>query len=298
MADIEALRTQEYSTNLALLSQQMTPKLSPYCVKQSATGSKAFRMLSQIDSTEAVDLTTSATPAMNVAVNHDGRWVYPSNKAWGKVVDDIDLLQTNIAPQGAYTRSALNALNRKEDDMFVSAFFGTSNTGETGGTSTAFDTNNVVAVTVGPGTATGLNVAKIRAGLEDLANADVDLEMERPILAVSPRQYFTDLMALTQVTSTDFNPQERPVLVDGEIRQFLGCQIVVSTRLPTDTNSYRRLPLWVPSGMGCGVWEETFGRVRTRPDLQNDPDYVEAGFNKGFTRLEEAKCVEIKCSES
>jgi len=296
MADIQALRTQKYSDNLELLSQQMKPKLATRCKVQSAVGSKAFRMLSQLDETEAVDITTSATPAMNVDIEHDGRWVYPSKKGWGKVVDELDLLQTNIAPQGAYVTAAISALNRKQDDQFTSAYFGLAQTGETGATSTSFDSNNVVAVDYG-GSTEGLTVAKLRAALEILSKNDVDLDMEMPILAVSPKQYYGDLMALTQVTSTDFNPQDRPVLVDGKIKQFLGMEIVISNRLPTDSSDYRRLPIWVPSGMGCGVWKDVFGRIRRRPDLQNNPAYAEAGYMKGFTRLEEAKCIEVKCSE-
>src|SRR5688572_774314 len=110
MADIEALRIQEYSTNLALLSQQMTPKMANLVTVQSASGNKAFRMLSQIDSTEAVARTTRAQPAMNIDISHDGRWVYPQHFDWGRVVDDIDLIQTNISPQGAYVRSAVAAM--------------------------------------------------------------------------------------------------------------------------------------------------------------------------------------------
>ena len=45
MPEIEALRVQEYSTNLELLSQQMTPRLANLARVQSASGSKAFRML-------------------------------------------------------------------------------------------------------------------------------------------------------------------------------------------------------------------------------------------------------------
>lgn len=296
MTDIQALRTQEYSTNLDLLSQQMMPKLATRVIEQGAAGSKAFRMTSQIDKTDAVDRATSAQPIINIDVVHDGRWVYPTTSDWGKVVDDIDLLQTNISPQGAYVRSAVAALNRKRDTKFTTAYFGDAQTGETGSTTTSFDSNNVVAVTEGAGSATGLNVDKIRAGLEILAGYDVDLEMEKPILAVSPKQYYGDLMALTQVVSTDFN--SRPVLVDGVITEFLGCEIVVSTLLPTDSNSYRRLPLWVPSGMGRGVWKEVSGTVRKAPHLQGEPDYVESSLMDGYTRLDEDKCIEIKCSEA
>lgn len=295
MADIEALRTQEYSTNLALLSQQMLPKLAPYVTTQSASGNKAFRMLSQIDETSVQNRTTRAKPAINIDVVNDGRWVYPLKYDWGKVVDDIDLLQTNIAPQGAYVRSAIAAHNRQKDDDFINAFFGTAQTGETGGTSTSFDSNNVVAVTEGAGSATGLNVEKLRAAQKILLDNDVDIDMEEIYVAVSPKQH-DDLLALTQVVSTDFN--DRPVLVDGRVRRFLNMNIVISTRLSTDTNSYRRLPVWVPSGMGMGVWQDVTGVVRNRPDLQGNPDYVEASGMHGFTRLEEAKCVEIKCDES
>lgn len=292
MTDIQALRTQEYSTNLELLSQQMRPKLAPYSTVQQASGNKAFRMLSQIDSTDAVSRATSAKPAINIDVTHDGRWVYPQKYDWGKVVDDIDLMQTNISPQGSYVRSAVAALNRTQDDLFLTAFFGTSQTGETGSTSTSFTAGNQIAASVG--STTGLNVDKLRAAQKGLLDNDVDLDMEQIYIAVSPKQH-DDLLALTQVVSTDFN--ERPVLVDGMVRKFLNMNFIITTRLPTDGSGDRRCPVWVPSGVGCGVWQEVSGVVRNRPDLQGNPDYVEATMMKGFTRLEEAKCFEIKCTE-
>lgn len=296
MTDMNVLRTQEYSTNLELLSQQKTAKLAPYASMQSATGSKAFRMLSQLDNTNAVLRGTSAKPAMNIDITHDGRWVYPVMYDWGKVIDDIDLLQTNISPQGSYVQSAVAALNRTSDDLFTEAFFGDAKTGETGSTTTSFNSNNVVAVTEGAGSATGLNVEKLRAAQKILLDNDVDLDSEMIYIAVAPQQH-DDLLALTQVVSTDFN--ERPVLgTDGYVRKFLGMNFIISTRLPTDTNGYRRNPVWVPSGMGCGMWKEISGVIRKRPDLQGEPDYAEASMMKGFTRLEEAKCVEIKSSEA
>lgn len=294
MAEIDALRVQEYSTNLELLSQQKMAKVANLALSQTAAGSKAFRMLSQIDETEARERTTRAQPAVNIDVEHTGRWVYPTMYDWGRVVDDIDLLQTNIAPQGAYVQSAVAAMNRKQDDMFYSAFFGTANTGETGGSTTSFLSGNQIAVTTGVGSATGLNVEKLRAAKKGLLEADVDLDMESIYIAVAPKQH-DDLLALTQVVSTDFN--DRPVLVDGKVQRFLGINFVISNRIPVDGNSYRRLPVWVPSGMGRGSWKEISGNIRNRPDLQGNPAYVEASMMLGFTRLEEAKCWEIKCAE-
>lgn len=293
MTDLLALRTQEYSTNLELLSQQMTPRVAGYCRTQQASGNKAFRMLSQAQKTNSVDITTSATPAMNIDVTLDGRWVFPTKKGWGTVVDELELMQTNIAPQGAFVRDAVAALNRDKDDLFINAFFGNAQTGETGGTSTAFDTNNQIAAS--EGSTTGLNIDKLRAAQQILLENEVDIDMEKIYIAMSPKQH-DDLLALTQVTSTDFNT--RPVLgTDGMVRQFLGMNIVITNRLPTDGSGDRRLPVWVESGMGCGMWKDITGTVRTRPDLHTDPDYVEATLMIGFTRLEEAKCVEIKATE-
>lgn len=284
MTDIQALRTQEYSTNLALLSQQMTPKLANYVVKQQATGAKAFRMLSQIDKTSASLRTTSAKPAMNIDINHDGRWVYPQVYDWGKVVDDIDLMQTNIQPQGAYVRSAVAALNRQDDDLFLAAFFGTAQSGETGATATSFTSGNSIAI------AFGTIVQRMREAQRILLANDVDLDMEPVYMAVSPKEHDL-LLAETTVTSGDYN--NKLVLVEGKVKNFLGMNIVISNRLPLNGSGERRLPVWVPSGMGCGVWKEINGVIRKRPDLQGDPDYVEASMSKGYTRLEEAKCVEI-----
>lgn len=293
----DVLRTETFSNNLEMLSQQMGSKFRPYCRQESATpGQKAHRMLSQIQELNASERTNRAETIDNSTITYDGRWVYWKRYHFDTIVDDIDLKQTNISPEGQIARSAVAAMNRQVDDDFVTAFFGTSQTGEAGGTSTSFDSNNQVAVTTGAAAATGLNVAKLREAKKILLENDVDLDFETIYCAVSPKQH-DDLLALTQVVSTDFN--DRPILgQDGMVRQFLGMNIVISNRLSTDTNSYRRLPVWVPSGVGCAMWKEITGDIRELPNYKGKPTLIEAEMQLGFTRLEEAKCVEIKCSEA
>lgn len=291
MTDIIALRTQEYSTNIELLSQQMKPKFAEYTRKQTGNG-KAMRMLSQAAKTDSVDITTSATPAMNIDVSLDGRWVYPIKKGWGTVVDDLELLQTNIKPQGIFVQDAVASLNRAKDTLFLNAFFGTAQTGEAGGTSTTFPSANQVLTSVGA--TTDMNLDKILAGLELLHAADVNLDMEAVYCAVSPKQW-NDLAAVANVGSRDF--YSTATKETGKLPNLFGVNFVVSTLLPVDGSSYRRCPMWVASGMGQGVWKDISGRVRNRSDLFDEPDYVEASMMVGFTRLEEAKCIEIKCAE-
>ncbi len=295
MTDISALRAQEFSTNLDLLLQQRGSKFRNHARTQSFAGSKGARLMSQISATEAQEVTQRAQPAVNLDVGHDGRWVYPTTFTWGTVVDDIDLLQTNIAPQGAYTMSALAALNRKLDDQFLNAFFGTSKTGETGGTSTSFTSANQLSASLGAGAATGLNLTKLESVVELALSYEIDLDAEQLVMGISPKQH-TNLLQLTQVSSMDFNT--KPVLVDGKVRSFMGIEFIISNRLPTNGSGYRRCPVWVKSGMGFGIWQDINANMRKRPELQRNPDYIEANMMLGFTRVEENRCFEIPCSES
>lgn len=295
MANLDALRMQTFSNNLEMLLQQKGSKFLNYCRTEKASGAKAHRMLSQISAVSSSERTTRAEVIDNSAVTFDARWVYHKRYHFDTVVDDIDLLQTGIQPNGQILQSAVSDLNRKMDDDFLAAFFGVANTGETGSTQTSFAAANVVAVTEGAGSATGMNVEKFRAAKKLLLQAEVDLDFERAVIALSPRQH-DELLAFAQVTSADYN---RPVLGDdGMIRSFMGFDIIISNRLPADTNSYRRIPVWVPSGMGCGVWKEITGDIRKLPNYKSNPDLVEAEVHKGFTRLEELRCVEIKCAEA
>lgn len=299
MANIDALRVQKYSDSLEMLSQQKVAKLANFCRQETATGSKAFRFLSQIDTVNMGQRTNRAETIDNSAVTYDGRWAYWERFHYDTILDDIDLAHMQINPESQIVASAVAAANRTRDTRFATAFFGTAKTDETGSTSTVFDTNNVVAVTEGVGSATGLNIAKLLEARKILQNNDVDLEFETPLIAITANQE-VELLAQTEATSLDF--VSRPTLMDGKITEFLGFRFIVcsggaTSVIPTDSNSYRRLPVWVPSGMGCATWKPLSGDMRKLANYKGNPTLIEAEMEFGFTRLEEAKCVEIKCAE-
>lgn len=296
MADIEALRAQTYSTNLELLLQQRGSKFRTYCRTESAAGAKAHRFLSQLDKVTGQRRVGPAEVIDNQATTFTGRWVLaPLPFHFDTIVDDIDLLQTNIMPQGELVMSAVASLNRQIDDDFTTAFFGDAKTGETGGTTTSFTSGNQIAVTEGVGSATGLNIAKLRAARKKLLENEVDLDNEKPVIAMSPKQQ-DELLASTEIGSADFNSVK--ALVDGRVTSFMGFDFIISNRLPTDSNSYRRLPVWVKSGMGCATWFDIKSDIRRLPNYKGNPILVEAESMLAFTRLEENKCVEIKCAEA
>ena len=290
----DVLRIQTFSDSLEMLSQQKGSKFRSFCRTETATGSKTHRMLSQIESVDVSLRTSRAETIDNTAITYDGRQVNHKRYHFDTIVDDIDLIQTNISPEGQIVQSAVASMNRQIDTDFLAAFFGTSLTGEAGGTSTSFTAGNQVAVTVGGGgNDVGLNVAKIREAQKILMENDIDLDFETPVMGISPKGH-DDLLALTQVVSTDFN--DRPVLVDGRVRQFLGMRFVISNRVneTLDGSGHVRAPVWVPSGMGCGLWKDITGDIRELPNYKGKPTLIEAEMQLGFTRLEEAKCAEIK----
>lgn len=292
MADIEALRIQTYSTNLELLLQQRGSPFRNFCRKANAAGSKSYRFLSQVGKVAAGRQTGPAEPIDNQAMSLDGRWVnMPLPFKFQTIVDDIDLLQTNIEPTGAYVTSAVEALNRGITDAFFASYYGTAKTGETGSVSTSFTAGNQIAVDVGAGAATGLNLEKLRAVRKLAQQKFVDFGFERPVMALNAKAH-DDLLALTQVVSTDFNT--KPVLVDGMVSSFLGIDFVMSEQIPTDSSGYYRLPFWVPSGVGEAVWYDIKTDIREMPQMTNKPRLIEALACMEYTRLEEDKCYEVK----
>jgi hypothetical protein len=297
MADFSIdLAIQTFSTSFEMLSQQKTAKLADYCYMEDANGREAFAIRSQVGQFARMkDVTTSAQPIPNTEQTHDRRWVYPLKKGDGTRVDNFDLGLTNISPQGMYTQSAVAAVNREKDHMFLDAYFGTAQTGKSGSTATAFDSDNVVAATVGGGgAATGMNRDKIDELIRLAESNEVDLDMETLYVAITPQQK-DDLFKQTIVTSADFVGSGQSTSKD--LPALRGVKFVVSNLLPADTDTYRRCPAWVASGMACGIWQAPRVTMRNIPNEVDNPMHLEWLFRLGFTRLEEAKCFEIKCAE-
>lgn len=289
----DVLRMQTFSDSLEMLSQQKGSKFRSFCRTDNASGSKTHRMLSQIQPVDVALRTNRAETIDNTAVVFDGRQVNHKRYHFDTIVDDIDLIQTDVSPEGQIVQSAVASMGRQIDTDFLAAFFGTALTGEAGGTSTSFTAGNQVAVTVGGGGSdTGLNIAKLREAQKILMENDVDIDFEQVYIGISPKGH-SDLLALTQVVSTDFN---KPILGgDGMVRSFLGMNIIISNRVDEALNGGGdvRAPVWVASGMGCAIWKDITGNMRELPNYKGNPTKVEAEMQMGFTRLEEAKCVEI-----
>lgn len=284
---------QQFATNIELLLQQKDSRLRSLVTQGQYVGEQASPV-DQIDSIEMQAVTGRFEAMGRVDADTARRWVSPLDFDLPQLIDSFDKLRLVTDPNSAYVANAVAAAKRKMDDVIIDAFFGTAKTGKTGSSSTSFPAGQQVAVNHGASGNTGLTVAKLREARRILRANEVDLDMD-PITAVITSKQEDNLLAEAQVISLDFN--DRPVLVDGKLKSFLGINFVHSERLDTDGSSYRRVPVFAKSGMHLGIWNDITTDLSQRKDIRGLPFQAYVYMTVGATRLEEEKIVEIKCAE-
>lgn len=288
---------QQFTNNVELLLQQKMPKLAGTVSMASYSG-EAGQVVKQFGEVEFEDRLTRNEDTTFSDIQHKQRWVYPNDYDLALPVDKIDEIRMLDSPLSPYVEAMRAAYARKWDDEVIGAFFADSKTGKNGGTTTAFDTNNVVAVNhVAPSETpanSGLTVEKLIKVREMMRAAEIDLSVEMPHVGVSAKQ-ISDLLREVKVTSADYAGLKR--LEAGEVDTFMGFRFVQSERYQVDSNSYRRLPVWVPSGVHLGTWEGLSTRIGERADKKYITQ-VYMDCHMGATRTQEGKVYEIKCSEA
>mgnify|MGYP001385029958 FL=1 len=277
--------SQQFSSNVQLLSQQMGSVLRGAVSEESVTGEKAF--FDQIGSTAAVKRTSRHGDTPMVETPHSRRMVTMDSYEWADLIDDADKVRMLIDPTSTYARAAAAAMGRSMDDAIIEAATGTSKTGKSGATSTSMLSAHQIA----NGSA-DLTLAKLIQAKKTLDLASVDPSIPRHI-AVGPDQ-IEALLNSTTVTSSDFNTIK--ALVQGEINTFLGFTFHVSTRLAKSGN-IRSCFAWAEDGLKMAVGKDVMSRIDERSDKSYSTQvYYCATF--GATRMEEEKVVQIDCDES
>jgi hypothetical protein len=275
----------QFSSNIQMLSQQMGSLLRNAVDVETVNGEKAF--FDQVGSAAAVLRTTRHADTPLIDTPHSRRMVTLSDYEYADLIDDQDKVRLLVDPTSTYARAAAAAMGRAMDDVIISAALGSSLTGKDGTTSTAFDSNNQIAVG-----GAGLTLAKLLQAKEILDSNDVDPSIPRYI-AVSPKQ-ITNLLDDPEVTSADYNTVR--ALVKGELDTYVGFKFVTTNRLGLDGSGDRRCFAWAMDGIKLAVGKEPTARIDERAD-KSYATQVYYCMSVGATRMEEAKVVEIICDE-
>ena len=275
----------QYSSNIQMLSQQMGSLLRGAVDVESVNGEKAF--FDQVGSAAAVLRTTRHADTPLIDTPHSRRMVTMSDYEYADLIDDQDKVRLLVDPTSTYARAAAAAMGRAMDDVIIAAAIGTAKTGKDGSTSTALPSGQKVV----HGSAS-LTIAKLLSAKEILDEGSVDPSIPRYIVC-APKQ-ITSLLGTTQVTSSDFNTVK--ALAQGQMDTFSGFKFIVSNRLTTDGDGNRAVIAFAGDGLKLAMGKEPTARI----DERSDKSYATQVYycqTIGATRMEEAKVVEIACSE-
>ena len=297
------LFTTEFKTNLEMLLQQMGSKLRGR-VKEGFHVGKQASPVNQVGPVSSKAPAGRFAPKNRTDVEYVRRWVFPNDRELDQLVDNFDVLKTMVDPKGELLANVGNAFGRDWDDTIINAATGTAQIGQdaaslsselwssTASTSGGFQ----VASTFGAASAAGMIPAKLIEARRVFQHFHNDLDTD-PITLVIGSQQEADMLNQVQFVSTEYS--DRPVLVDGRLKRFLGYDVVVSERLlQTTVGSVRGCIAFVRSGMYLGMWKETTNRVSIANWLSSEPWDLYSAHSFGATRLQLGKVVQILCADT
>ncbi len=291
MGDISTAFVKQFGSNLDFLVQQKGSMLRNATRMETVTGEEAY--FDQLASTAAQKKTTRNSDTPLIKSDQRRRRVTMYDYEWADLVDKEDKLKMLIDPQSDYAQNAAWALGRSIDDAIIECFSNTAYTGKAGGTATAFTAANIVS-----GGATGLTLQKLLDAKEILDNADCDPNEER-FIAITGTQ-LSELLNTSEIKDADFNTVR--ALAAGAIDTFMGFKFILCNRitfpygLTSVAASFRSVPVWVKSGVLLAMSKDINTQITVRAD-KSYATQVYAAMSIGATRMEEAKCVQILCTE-
>ena len=282
----------QFADNIKLLLQQTDSRLGGRVTTGNYVGNQASPV-DQLAAIAAQEVTNRFAPMSRVDATVSRRWVFPRDFDLPQLIDNFDMLRLLLDPKSDYVRNAMAAMNRAKDDVILQAFFADAKTGvsaagtEQFGTTLTTSGGQNVSVSQGAASPTNLTVAKLREVVRQAVANEIDLDATKLVGVLNAKNH-DSLLSEAQVVSTDFN--EKPVLVEGRVRQFLGIDFVISNRLTTATDdaagTSTQTPIFEKNGMHLGMWNDVTTDIAQRKDITGLPwqAYVYGTF--GATRIE------------
>lgn len=285
----------QYADTLMLLLQQRGSKLRPCVTEKSDYKGEQASPVDQMGSVEMQEVNTRFESMGRVDADFDRRWVFPKSYDLPQLIDSFDLIKTITDPKGQYMQNAIFAAGRRIDRSIISGMANANKTGKDGSTTTSFLAANVVGVQEGASVDTGLTVPKLIKAKEILMGNNID-ENEQYFIGITAKEN-SSLLRESQVISLDYN--ERPVLVDGKVKSFMGFTFIHSELFgETLSSGYHQCLAWAKSGVHLALWQDVRTDIAQRKDLKGLPWQLYLWLTLDACRLEEKRVVNIKCAFS
>ena len=294
-----ALYSTQFTSLMELKLQQMGSKIRGL-VREGFHVGKQASPVNQIGSISLRAPAGRFAPLQRTDPDFTRRWVFPQDGEIAQMIDTFDELKTIVDPKAEYSTNAAMAVGRAWDDVIIANAIGTAQTGQDAAslsseTWASFSSAYTVANTFGAGaTSVGLTVTKLIEARRIFRHNHVDLDADPATIIIGSTQE-ADLLRQVEVVSKEYN--DRPVLVDGLIKRFMGFNIVVSERLSVASN-VRKTIAFVKSGIHLGIWKDMTNIASQRNDLSGHPYQIYTQASFGATRTQPGKVVEVDVADT
>lgn len=287
-----------YRDNFMSRVQEMGNTLWPLFPMEMVEGlMKRVDFVGPITSTQVAN--NRFTPIVGVDPLHTNRWLSTNPNEQAVFVDKKDINRVVIDPKTRYMDELVNAFVRRRETVIISALGGTVTTGETGGSTSVFDTTN----------------QQIAAGGFDLTLEKLQDTLftheTRAYTHQNPgvRKYFVytpaqkrSLLRTTEITNSDYNTVK--ALVNGEISEYMGYTFLTSTLLTAadglaiGSSVNRECYAFTADAILKGEGMDRITDVRERYDLTKFPWQLYVLEDIGALRFQDEKVIRVLCDET
>lgn len=295
LSTVSTAFTEQYSALVYTLAQQKGSKLK-MCVRNETVNNARNAYFERLGLADAQEITTRHGDTPLNEIPHSRRRLTPVDYNTATLLDNQDQLKMLIDPKSPYAQAQAMSLGRTIDDVIIAAVYADVATGQSGGTTVAFEddsrsmngdgTITTLGTLASAGTETDISLAKILAMMNLFNEEDVDVDIPK-YWCVSPREIQV-MLDITEVGSADYNTVK--TLVQGKVDSFMGFNWIWSNRLPLDdaSSTTTRTFAWAEDGIILGTAENISSRITERDD-KNYAIQVYSEMSCGAIRLEGAK---------
>lgn len=320
---VDTALIQTYHSNIDIKFQQMGSRLRS-AVRNEVQHAE-FDYYDRVTPTAASEVLTRHGDTPLNSTPHDRRRVGLRDFDWADLIDRKDKIRMLADPTSPYTTNAVYALGRAQDQVIISAAFGSAQAGKTGTTAVVFPNSSIMfADSTETGTTTAgyaggasdsvstlnLTLGKLRIIRKTFDIAEVTTDSQADLyLAVSPAALWALMRDSVNagsggtagvpnpVISGDYNAVR--ALINGELQSFLGFRFIKSNLLPLQagTTTIRSCIAFEKQGLVLASGQEINVDVGPRRDKRNAVQiYVSGSF--GASRMWEEKVMKVNCDET
>ena len=289
----------DYANNLMYQAQQRRSSLEFAVNRGSTDGEQKRHQL--IGSVDPVQITVRHQETPYTPNTHDDRWSVHSKWVINDWWDTFDEARSAVGDvDSKYIENAVRGLNRKKDDLILTALGGSAVTGKTGTGTQALPSAQKIAKnshTFDPAAGSadvGLTVYKLQNALSILEGDWGGLD-DYTIHCAMPAKQKQALMSTTQVVSSLYN-NDKP-LTTNQLADFLGIKLHVyaNTLIKTDASSDELIYVWIEMGLAVDFPGKIVETRITEDHTRNYSLQCWAALQMGAVRTDDKCVIQIAC---